>query len=336
MKFKFAIIILAISIFALFGCGEKKNDATDKAAGGAAQKKIDYKSGDEYFLKYGFTPGIKYTYKVTSTSENIQSQGPQSQSSKIDLKYSLTIDPMSVDTSGEIDLKIKFNYMKVDAAIGDQKLSYDSENPADTAKRRIPAFAEYVAFQNADFATRINASGEVMEIFRVDNILKNILAENAEKVNDNIKNQLRANIEDQLRSIAQQLFQYLPQSGVKINSGWEKTTIEKLGEDDAKNIAEYKLTSVENKNGKEIATVTADLKSETAKRKSVENKGAKYDFDKPVIGGKGTIEFDLESGIVVKRDLLTNVNLGMTVSQAGQTIRVITKVKNAVLVELEK
>jgi hypothetical protein len=179
-------------------------------------------------------------------------------------------------------------------------------------------------------------NGEVIEICKVDNILKNVLAENIDKVNDNLKNQLRTNIEEQLKSISQQLFQYLPSNNVKLNSTWTKITTEKLGEEDAQNIAEYKLSNIQNKNGKDIATINANLTSETAKRKSVENKGAKYEFDKPDISGKGQIDFDLESGLVVKRDLVTNVSLGMTVTKGPQKMKVLTKVKSSVMVDLVK
>jgi hypothetical protein len=336
MKLKLSAICLFITALFIVGCGGDKNGKPASNANQAVQKKINYKHGDEYMMRYGFTEGISHVYNIISTSENTQSQGTQSQTSKIELKYSLTLNPSSSDSTGETSLKIKFNSIKVNAAVGAQNFSYDSENPADTAKRKTPAFAEYVAFQNADFETRLGSNGEILEIYKVDNILKNILAENADKVNDNLKNQLRTNIEEQLKSISQQLFQYLPVENVKVNSVWNRTTTEKLGEEDTKNIAQYKLLNVENRNGKDVALINANLTSETAQRKSVENKGSKYDFDKPQISGNGQIEFDLENGLVIKRDLLTNISLGMSVTQGANKMKVLTKVRNAVKVELVK
>jgi hypothetical protein len=336
MKLKLSAICLFLAALVIIGCGGDKNGKPASNTPQAVQKKINYKHGDEYMLRYGFTEGISHVYNIITSSENMQSQGTQSQTSKIELKYALTLNPSSSDSSGETSIKIKFNSIKVNAAVGAQNFSYDSENPADTAKRKTPAFAEYVAFQNADFETRLSSNGEILEIYKVDNILKNILAENADKVNDNLKNQLRASVEEQLKSITQQMFQFLPVENVKANSIWTRTTTEKLGEEDSKNIAKYKLSNIENRNGKDVAVIDANLTSETAQRKSVENKGAKYDFEKPQISGNGRIEFDLENGLVLKRDLITNVSLGMTVTKGANKMNVLTKVKNTVKVELVK
>lgn len=335
MKNKIVLIFCILCIEFFWGCGKKENEnKVVDLNNSVKEQKINYKNGDEYSFKYGFTKGKVLKYKILSKSQNIQTQGDQSQTSNIEIQYILSVEPTEIDSSGECILKVKFNSIKVNATLGNQTISYDSENPADTIKKKNPAFAEYVAFQHSDYYLRLGANGEVLEIFRVDNILKNILGENSDNINDNLKNRLRANVEDQLKNISQQMFQYLPEKSQRINSTWSKTTVEKLGEDDAKNIAQYHFMKVENRNNKEIAVINADLQSETKKRQSVENKGTKYEFDKPKIFGTGLIEFDLENGIVLKRDLKTNVILGMTVSQGAKIIKVQSKVNNSVLIEL--
>jgi len=335
MKNKIVLIFFLLSILLYFGCDKKEKDnKVIVSNNNVIEQKINYKNGDEYTFKYGFTKGKIYKYKILSKSQNVQIQGDQSQTSNIEIQYILSIDPIEVDSSGEFILKVRFNSIKVNAVLGNQIISYDSENPADTIKKRNPAFAEYVAFQHSDYNLRLGINGEVLEIFRVDNILNNILGENIKNINDNLKNQLRTNIEYQLKSISQQMFQYLPEKSQKLNSTWSKTTIEKLGEDDAKNIALYRFLKVEPRNNKEIAIINAELQSETKKRQSVEKEGVKYEFDKPKISGSGVIEFDLENGMVTKKDLKTNFIFGMKITKGGQKIEAQSKVNNSVLIEL--
>jgi hypothetical protein len=329
-----AVSVLILSVM-FFNCGEKSGDGNN-GKNGIIQTKINYKNGDDYTLKYGFTEGLTYTYKISTNSENSQSNGTETQRMKVSISYTLELNPAEVDTNGEADLRVKFLNIKMNADVGGPQISYDSENPADSSKAKSPETAEYAIFKDATFSARINPQGEIIEIYRLDNLINKILGENASTAGEEIKTQIKARMEMQVSSMIQQVFQFLPSETVKINADWSKETTERLDEIASKTTLTYKLIDVKNIDGKDVAFIDANLVSEMEKRKSIQDKGTKYDFKKPEISGKGEVQFNLENGLVLNRNLETNIFTGMTITQGYNSVNITNKAKNIVTVELVK
>ena len=329
-----AISILVLSVM-FFSCGEKNGNGNN--AHNITQTKINYKNGDDYTLKYGLTEGLTYTYKISTTSENSQSNGMETQKMKVSISYTIELNPTEVDTNGETDLRVKFLNIKMNADVGGPQISYDSENPADSLKATSPETAEYAIFKDATFSARINPQGEIIEIYRLDNLINKILGENASTAGEEIKTQIKARMEMQVSSMVQQVFQFLPSKTVKINSDWSKETAEKVDDEiTSKTVFTYKLLDVKNIDSKDVAFIDANLVSEMDKRKSMQDKGTKYDFKKPEIFGKGEVQFNLENGLVLNRSLETNIHTGMTITQGYNRVEITNRAKNSGTVELIK
>ena len=335
MKQKLLAISILILVIVFFNCGEKSGDGNNEKKG-ITQTKINYKNGNEYTLQYGLTEGLTYVYKVFTSSENSQSNGIETQSMTINVDYTLELSPVEVDSIGKMDLKVKFQNIKMNAEVGAQKLSYDSENPADSSKADSPEIAEYAIFKDAGFSVRVDSKGEIIEVYRLDNLINKILGENINTVGDDIKTQLKTRMEVQVSSMIQQLFQYLPSEPIKVESSWSKETTERLEDMVSKTIVTYKMLEVKDIDGKDLAVINANLKSDMEKRKSIDDKGTKYDFKKPQISGKGEIEFNLENGLVVSRSLETSIVTGMKVTQGYNSMDITNKANNKVSVELVK
>jgi len=333
MQKKLVISILFLAFISV-NCNEKESDSKDNKKA-ISQIKIDYKNGDKYTLKYGFTQGLVYNYKTSTNSENSQSNGRETQTMKMNTEQTIEIIPNETDSDNEMDLKVKFKTIKMNAEIGNQKFSYDSENPADSSKADSPEFAEYAIFKNTGVSVRVSQRGEIIEVYRLDNIINKILGDKANTVGDEIKSQLKTRLEMQVTSTLQQLFQFLPTEPVNINSDWSKETSEQMENALAKTTVTYKIMDIKNVDGKDVAIINATLASNIEKRKNVEEKGVKYDFKKPQISGKGEVEFNLENGLVVSRNLEVSIVTGMKMSKGYESMDITNRAKNKSSVTLE-
>jgi hypothetical protein len=318
----------------ILSCGEKKQE---KPESNQDIEKISYKVGDAYLLKMGYNVGDKFSYSLNTSSENTHSMGEKSQTTKTNILYKISGHVIDKDTTGDIDIKFTFNNIKISADLGTQgSISFDSENPADSAKRKMPAFLEHTALLNNDFFARLTSRGEIIEIYRLDNIIKKLLGPNPEKIDDKVKTQIRANLQNQLKNIIQQIYQLLPDKIVKIDSSWNRSYIEKIAFLDVNNTATYTLKEIVRSSGSDIAKISAKLTSEPVGKRTVEDQGVKYNIEKPVITGGGSIEFNLEKGLVLVRDITYSVNMVMSMTKGAQSSKITTNALNRVKVELLK
>jgi hypothetical protein len=343
MKKKLLITSILILAVIFFSCSEKSSDDEKNENNGITQTKINYKNGNEYTLQYGLTEGLTYNYKVFTNTETTRSNGKESQTMTVNVDYTLELNPIDVDPDGEMDLKVKFQNIKMEAEfklshqVGVQRYSYDSENPADSSKANSPQLAEYAIFKDAMFSARITPTGEIIEIYKLDNLINKILAENINTVGDEVKAQLKTKVEMQVSSMVSQLFQFLPSTPIQLDSVWSKETSERLDEETiSKNSLTYKILDVKNINGKDIAFINAKLMSNIPRRKTIEEPGVKYEFKKPLLSGQGEIQFNLENGLVVSRNLETNMSGGAKISQGYNIADITDKTKTVVRVELVK
>jgi hypothetical protein len=250
--------------------------------------------------------------------------------------YRVVTEVISKDSTGEFDMKVKFNSVKIEADLGPQgKVTFDSDNPADSAKKNVPAFLQFFALIGNHFFVRITPRGEISEIYKVDNILKKLLGPSPEKVNENVKTQLRMGLENQLKSITQQIFQFLPENSIKVDSSWYKLTDEKIDVMSAQNKATYVLKSVSKVGNSDVAHIVASLNTEIIGKRNFEEKGAKFSYDKPDIKANGAVDFDLVRGIVLKRSLSTDVSISVTITQGPKVLKVQSTEKTTIKIDLE-
>jgi hypothetical protein len=331
MKLKFILFIIIPMIY--FGCGDKKGK---DAPATNSQENTNFQVGDKYILKMGYIVGEKYNYAMSSYQENVRTINDQTQGSKMTILYKVTAEVISKDSSGEVDMKMKFNSVKIDGDLGPQgKITFDSNNPADSAKKNMPAFMQFNVLIGNHYFVRLSSRGEVVEIYKIDIMLKKLFGPNPEKINENAKTQVRIGLESQLRSITQQIFQLLPEGPVKMDSSWYRIYDEKLDVLDIQNKAIYTLKSVSKINNKDIAHIEGTLTSEAIGKRNFENQGAKISYDKPEIKATGIADFDLGQGVVLKRDYSTTVSISMIVNQSGKQTKVSTKALNRVKIDLE-
>jgi hypothetical protein len=332
MKTNLFLLLIILLIFSQ--CGKK-----DKPENADLSKSENYLTNDGYILKFKYNPGDKFEYNLLSIAEASQSDGNIGQSNKMTLNSKVSGEIVSKDSS-EFNLKLTFKSIKVDAEMTDpqgkiQTANYNSESVPDSTKIN-PAFLQFSALVGNEFSTRVNTSGEVLEVYRLDNIIKKLLGPNAGKVNENQRNQLQASIQTQIKTIIEQIFQYMPNKPIKMDSSWNRYRYDKMGEMNIKYMASYTLSGVTKANNEDIANIKAKLASEMSGNNKFEENGVKYDLQELTAYGNGSIDFNLNKGFVNKKEMDQGRNQTVVLSKEGKTMKIITKEHNIVKIELIK
>ncbi len=320
---KFYIISIFVLLL-LIGCSEKKENTSDYTAKNKyAFDTTDLKTttlknaASSLNFKYKFEQGTKYSYRISTISEDMQSIKTDTaieQNVKQNVIYLFDFEPAVVDKEGTLELTCNISSIKLDASSNDQKFSYNSDDKKDSAQ--TARYSEYESMVKNNFSVRISGNGEVLEIFRVDKILNKYLE--IKGYTDSVSAQQKTMIREDLISgvlkpLVTQIFREMPAKSVPSDTFWtvpqnpQRFMIYQIS-----NTNVYKVASLEDLKGDTLVKLNAALDTKISGESKVTDRGVTYQFQKPATSAEGIIYFNLTDGMIQKSKTSTTIDIFYT------------------------
>jgi hypothetical protein len=272
---------------------------------------------NNFSLAYNFKEGESFSYRLTTLSHSERTMKTDTtMSSLFDQKIIRIIkfNTISVENDSIAEIKCNITNISVEANLNDEKLTYQSGSVLDSIE--VIRFIEHEGLVNNPFHFRITKYGELLDVFRVNNLTDRYLELSGMKDSvqieekETFKNEILNNF---LKPLLAQIFRELPIQQLDVESTWDKVM------DPAPVLVfqlqytnHYRVTKIEMLNNEKIAIIngktTTSVEGETAHT----NKGVDYVFQKPVSNASGKIFFNLDKGIVQKSKTKTFLELSYT------------------------
>ena len=107
---------------------------------------------------------------------------------------------------------------------------------------------------------------------------------------------------------------------MNVDSSWIKSYNTQILFFDVVNSAQYTLKGIEDKEGRKIASIEANLVVEFL-NKEVKERGIKFNIEKSETSGSGKVTFDLNRGCITNKETTTTLNLEMRMSAQGESAK---------------
>ncbi len=335
---KFLIFSFVLS-FLFVACNSNKNEKKEKTEADATplQTTKDVNAPNIVSLKYNLEKGKKYTFLLTTeekSSESIKADTSISQNLSRKQTLKITFEVLNIDTDGSLELNSTINNIKISMSDGRQTVSFDSDKDAN----KTAEFGNYLAMVNNSFGVRITSNGDILEITKVDKLVKKLLEYlgkqiPADKKNEFINYSLNS-LKMQLSQIVNQIYKPLPNKQIGVDSTWSISTPSKIAAFDVITSINYKVLSFEKLGEDRLLKYGASLSNKiTGKNRIVEN-GNEFRFDKPEITGNNTTYFNLTKGCIQKSISNLSTSSSMSILPKGGKFQIrSTKTSSSNIVE---
>ncbi len=325
MKKIISLSFISFLFAALFiSCGGKET----KSGSSIQTDKLESVSvgADKVYLKYKFSKGETFRYKLTTISTNdevVEADSTMKSKGSQTLTYIFDCDILDVDEDNVAELSIKISDVKFNGEMNGQKISYSSS--AKISNEEKLKFMEYETIHNTPYRARVNQRGEVLDVSRIEKMVEKMNEMSPQKQNlttDRKVQYARQLGESAIRPITQMLFRELPANDVAKDSSWTRKYPQTMGSMTIDNTAKFTVIDFVKVGDSKAAKISANLSATvTGPRQGTEN-GINYNFSEPKIGGDGTIIFDFESGKLIKADTGTDVKMSMRMEGKDATGKV--------------
>lgn len=316
------LLALIVVSLILISCGEKNNqpennlsekekysfDSTDLKTEG-----ID-NTGKPFLIQYKFAKGDKYTYRLTTISDNIQQIIVDTTiASNVNQKvvYLIDMNVKEVDEEGITEAEMKISALKLDASANGQVFSFEAGKDVDTSKNK--QFAEFVALYNNPFSIRFNKLGEVLEVYKADKISNKFLELRGaiDTISTEDKNYVKQDlINGVLNPLVTQIIRKFTDKDVYKDSTWQMTQKPlTLMVFQINYVNNYKVESVEKLKGDRIAVIDAGISFTYSGQQKVTQGDVTYNFQKPLSTADGKIYFDVDKGVQIKSRTKTRLEI---------------------------
>jgi len=273
---------------------------------------------DNFSLAYNFIEGESFSYRLTTLSHTKRSIKTDTTMSNIFDKKIIRIikfNIVSVENDSIAEVEGNVTNVAVDADVNGESLTYQSGEPLDSTKLRF--FIEYEGLVNNPFNFKITKYGELIDVYKFDNVTDKYLELSGIKDSVNteeeaiFKNEIANNL---LKPLLGQIFRELPVQQLEVESTWDKVM------DPApvfvfqvQNTNHYKVSDLEMLNNDRIAIIngTATITVEGEAKRT--NKGINYVFQKPVSKVSGKIFFNVDKGMVQKSKTKTLLEISYSI-----------------------
>lgn len=327
---KLVLIILTASI--IYGCGDKNNEQKpdeqkDKFAFDTTDiKTTPVENPDQtFYMRYKLQKGTSYNFRLTAISTDDQTITSKdttlSQSMNQTMIYNMKFTPTLIDADSTMELKAVITSIKMDGAVGNEPVHYQSGVTKDSAD--ISKYAQYESLLQNPFEIRISKLGELLDLFRTDKIVNKLL--DIRGYADSLKSEEKAALKNDiseglLKPMISQVFRKLPLGKVAKDSTWKvEQPASQLMVFQAQNTSLFKITGIESLEGDLIADIDAGLDTKITGKNKLTDRGVNYEFEKPVTSGEGKIFFNLTRGVVQKTKLKTSITLSFRMESRGQS-----------------
>jgi hypothetical protein len=317
-KKNFYSVIGLIFIALIIGCSKSDEKKDTKLQAENNFETITLKE-ENLLLRYNFSKGDKFKYKLTTIStsdETIKADSTINSKLIQTLTYFVDIEVLEIDEDNVAEMHLNIAAINLDANINGQKITFDSK--AELPQEEKLRFIEYASIANSPYRARVSSRGEVVEVTRLDKMIDkmNSMQPQPQKLTAEQKSQLAKNLsESALRPLTQLLFRELPENPVGKDSTWEKKYPAQVSVFNIENTAVFKINDFIKIGSDKGALISADLTAKWSGNKTGEEEGVKYSFEDPLISGNGKIIFNIDKGLLVKGETLTNIELTVDVKE---------------------
>lgn len=309
------ITVLILLLFAfLASCSKEKTEQKDEVttelsstfdSTALTTKAIDGTEDLTFLLRYKFVPGESFKYRMTTISERQQSivtDSTLSDQLKQTIIFIINFKTLSVDNDSVAELECTFNSVNLKANANGIDINYQSGNQADSTQKE--KFPEYESFVNNSFNLRVGKLGEIVEIYKVDKIINQLLS--IRKLSDSLSTEQKTMIQQDLilktiKPVLAQIFREVPSHKMGKDSTWfykrESMPI-MVFQVDYEN--QYKIDNLEMLGEDKIAVVSGSIKTNVSGNSSFTEQGVSYKFEKPISTANGKIYFNLDKGRIQK------------------------------------
>ncbi len=322
MRKYFALsFVMALLVVFAYGCGDKKDDKTNKDGNTTDLIKKDSVSGKQMVqLKYVVKKGDKFNYKMVAKTSNME-KSPATEDKEVkqdnEINYYYSKEVNDVDGSGIISYKVNFDSINISSSMGDQSIKYNST--VNDSVKQNPAFMQYNAVVNNPFFIRVSSLGEITDVYGLEKIYENLFKSLGDTLKESDKEEIKQSFgKESIKEILQQEYQICPSSPIAVDSSWNKAFNTAVLFFEVVNNAKYTLKNIEDKNGQQIANVEALLNVEF-KSKEVKERGMTVKIENSETTGSGKISINLNRGCIASKETITTLKLDLKLSAQGQS-----------------
>ncbi|MGB5849702.1 MAG: DUF6263 family protein [Ignavibacteriaceae bacterium] len=324
------LLILLIIIFSLtlIQCSSETENKKEKEKLDVAVKEFDstdlqttnievVAEHDNFSLAYNFREGDSFSYRLTTLSHSERSIKTDTTMSNIfDQKIIRIIkfNTISVENDSIAEVKCNVTNISVEADVNDEKMTYQSGSMLDSTE--VTRFMEHEGLVNNPFHFRITKYGELLDVFRLDNLTDRYLKLSG--IKDSVKIEEKATFKNNIlnnlvKPLLSQIFREVPTQQLYIESTWDKVM------DPTPVLVFYlqytnhfKVSDLEMLNNDRIAIINGIATTTVEGETKHTNKGLNYVFQIPVSTASGKVFFNLDKGMIQKSKTKSLLELSYT------------------------
>ena len=270
---------------------------------------------DGFYLKYRFKKNDKLQYRITTISDNNQQINADTMISTVshqNVQYLTDLFVKEIDNNQNAIIDFTIKSIISEGTINGEKITYDSKYIFSTQERMM--FAQYEAIKNKTFTLKIAESGEILDIFNMEEITDELLniQQQTEQITIEQKQTLIQNFKDAaIRPLSQQLFRHFPSKQISVNYNWEDKYYTKFAVFDIENIASYQVKKVDAETNDSLVTISAGLSINWMGSHEATDQGVKYYFYDPIVSGSGLITFNKTKGLITHSETSSSLEFVM-------------------------
>lgn len=299
----------------LFACSDKKDiKTTSKETSTKINSElITPPKADAFFIRYNFSKGDIYKYKITtlsSSSQELVSDSVISTVANQKIEYRVKLFVENVDTSQIAKINILIESIIVTGIINGQEISYDSKYIFGSQERVM--FAQYEAIKKKKFTIDITGNGEILKIYNTKSIIAELLS--IQQQSSSISAQKKKELIDDfsisaLRPLSEQIFRKFPSKKIMMDYSWSESYNSQFALFQIENIATFQLVDIDTANNDSIVVFNAGLSINFAGEHTVNEQGMNFYFYDPIVSGNGSIKFSKSKGLIVYSETSANMEM---------------------------
>ena len=312
---KVTLLFLLLVLFT--SCSQKENDSNSQVntLPKVNESLTTSPNISDFTLKYRFNKNDKLSYKITTISESNQQIDADTVISTVthqNVQYLVDLFVKEIDNKHNVIVDFTIKSISSEGTINGENILYDSKYIFSTQERMM--FAQYEAVKNKTFTLKISESGEILDIFNIQDIIEELLSiqQQNEQITLEQKQTLIENFKDAaIRPLSQQLFRQFPSKPIAVKSNWQDKYYTKFAMFDIENIASYQVKKVNADENDSLVTISAGLSINWMGNHEATDQGVKYYFYDPVVSGSGIITFNKTKGIITHSETASSLEFVM-------------------------
>ncbi|MBU0475507.1 MAG: hypothetical protein KKF62_15265 [Bacteroidetes bacterium] len=314
MRYIFALLMA----FTLFSCSENKTtDTSSKDSTNSVNNELVLPPlADNFYLKYKFNIGDKFSYKIktiSSSSQELQSDSTMKTNVNQTVEYKINFLIDDVDANKLAKINVLVESILINGVINGQHISYDSKYIQSSQEKMM--FAQYEAIKNHRFSLDVTESGEIVKIYNTDIIVNELLAIQPQKVTKAQKKELQNNfIESALRPLSEQIFRKFPTEKVSIKYNWTEKYYSQFALFKIENVATFQILDFQKVEDDSVVTMSANLSINWVGEHDASDQGMTFYFYDPKVSGSGKINFNFSSGLIINSQTRTDMEMVTDIS----------------------